>query len=152
MLWRQPKPVVVNSSSPTASGTVTQQALTLTTWEIEAQRLAEEQKHKETLLKDQKNNPENYIEVVDYNRDKEWFGTVANFSLTLKNNSQIDYKDISLKAIYYSKSDTELDSNRATIYEILPAWATKTFKSVNFWFVHSQTSKAKVSVTSAELK
>lgn len=148
----------VNNPTPSSVASTTTnswqatQTPTLTTWEIEAQRLAEEQKHKDALLQDQKSNPENYIEVVKNDWALDWFWTVATHTITLKNTSAIDYKDITLKAVYFSNSDTELDSTRKTIYEILPAGTTKTFKDVNFWFVHSQSSKSKVSVTSASLK
>ncbi len=113
----------------------------------EAERIA-----KENLAEDQRENPEKYIEVTQNKREMDWFGTVAVHSITLKNNSQFDYKDITLKATYYSSSETQLDSSNQTIYEILPAGATKTFKNINFWFAHSQSKSSVVTIKSASIK
>ena len=108
--------------------------------------------NQENLAKDQEYNPKKYIEVIKNDREIWWFWTVAEHTITLKNNSKVNYKDIVLKATYYSKSDTKLWEVKKTIYDILPAWETKTFDKINFWFINSQTETSTIEVINADIK
>ena len=58
---------------------------------------------------------------LEYSWKKEGFGTVMEADLKIMNNSQSDVKDIEIQCDHYSKSETKIDSNNRTIYEIFKA-------------------------------
>jgi hypothetical protein len=101
------------------------------------------------LLSDMRNFPERFLEVTKNDWSLWWFGSVAVHTITIRNKARIDYKDVVIQASYYSSSDTHLSDNAETIYEIIPAGTTKTFRDITFWFVHSQVSKSTISVVRA---
>lgn len=112
----------------------------------------EEQAERETMQEDMRRYPVRYIEVVKNGWTLWGFWTVASHDITLKNTSDIDYKDITVVATYYSPSGTKLSSSVKTIYEVLPAGKTIIFRDINMGFVNDQVAKASVSVSDAEIK
>lgn len=64
--------------------------------------------------------------------------------VTLKNESNYDVKDITLKFGYWSDSKTQLGSNVYTIYKVLPKGKTKTFNDLNTGFVQTQATRGGV--------
>lgn len=74
---------------------------------------------------------------LDYKCSKSDIGILmADFSIT--NNSASEIKDIEITCEHYGKSGTKIDSNKRTIYDIIPAYETKFFNDFNMGFVHSQ--------------
>lgn len=130
----------------------------LNTEELEQQKLKEEADaeearilEEERLLEDMADNPQRYIEVISNERELWWFDSVGIHNITLKNNSKIDYKDFVINATYYSASETKLSTATQTIYEIIPAWGTKTFKEIKFWYINSQSKSSNIKVSAAKL-
>ncbi len=91
-----------------------------------------------------KKNPTKYIKIVKQSWRKGGFGSVAIHNLTIRNESNYDIKDISIKFSYLSDSGTLLDYNVQTIYQIIKAKKTRTFYDVNAGLVHSQATRGGV--------
>ncbi len=75
---------------------------------------------------------------LEYSWKKEGFGTVMEADLKIMNNSQSDVKDIEIQCDHYSKSETKIDSNNRTIYEIFKASSARSFPNYNMGFIHEQ--------------
>lgn len=84
---------------------------------------------------------------IKYNWNKTGFGSVMEGTFTINNRSKYDIKDIDIKCTNYSKSETALDTNQRTIYEVVKAKSQKKFGKINMGFIHSQAAS-----TSCEIK
>lgn len=61
---------------------------------------------------------------------------VANFIVI--NNGYRDVKDIEIECVHSGPSGTRIDSNKRTIYELVPARSRKVFNGFDMGFIHSQ--------------
>lgn len=85
-----------------------------------------------------KNNTKSSLKL-EYAWRKEGFGATMEADLKITNNSQLDVKDIEIQCDHYAKSDTKIDSNNRTIYEIFKADSVRTLPNFSMGFIHSQT-------------
>lgn len=74
--------------------------------------------------------------------------SVATFSITVRNRSGRDIKDIEFKFIYYGESGTEIGSGRETSYKIFPADSDRTIEVKEL--AHSQSTKVETIIVGAE--
>lgn len=74
---------------------------------------------------------------------------IANFKVT--NNGLTDVKDIEIECVHSGASGTRIDSNKRTIYEVVPAHRSMEFKRFDMGFIHSQAVKSKCSIVSLKL-
>lgn len=96
--------------------------------------------------RDMKRSPERYVEIADFSWTKEAFGNVMEATFTIKNTLPVKVKDIEVKCTHSAPSGTVIDSNRRTIYEIIGAGRTRTFRKVNMGFIHSQANRSACAV------
>jgi hypothetical protein len=66
------------------------------------------------------------------------FGTVMMANLSIKNDGDAPVKDIEVKCEHSAPSGTKIDQNTKTIYELIPAHKTRTFRNFNMGFIDSQ--------------
>jgi RNA polymerase subunit RPABC4/transcription elongation factor Spt4 len=78
---------------------------------------------------------------------KTGFDSVMEISVTLVNKGKQNVKDIELTCDHYSNSGTKIDSNRKTIFEMVPAGKSKAIRDFNMGFIHSQAAKTGCAVT-----
>jgi hypothetical protein len=57
---------------------------------------------------------------------------------TISNPSDYDLKDFVLRCEHFAPSGTNVDYSQKTIFEIIPARTTKTFRNFHLGFIHSQ--------------
>lgn len=70
--------------------------------------------------------------------------------ITLNNISGISYTKIELKIEFFSyKEEAPMFSNKATIYEILPAKSTRTYRNIDAGFLNSIPQEVRIEVTGA---
>ncbi len=95
--------------------------------------------------------PEEDIVVADIKWGGGVTGTIGKISeITLQNLSEITYSKIELRIEFYSfKSETPMFSNKATIYDVLPAKATKTFKNIDAGYLNAIPEEIRVEVLTA---
>ncbi len=83
-------------------------------------------------------NPERFVTVTDFSWTKDGFGSVMEVDLTIKSTLPFRVKDIEVKCTHAANSGTAIDSNRRTIYEVIGAGETRTFRGFNMGFIHPQ--------------
>jgi hypothetical protein len=71
--------------------------------------------------------------------------------IIIENKSTYDVKDLTILCVHRSKSGTEIDATKVTIYDIVKHGKTKSFKKVNLGFVHSQSAECNCKVTNLEI-
>ncbi len=78
-------------------------------------------------------------------------GTIGRINeITLRNISGISYTKIELKIEFYSfKEETPMYSNRATIFDVLPANSTKTFKDIKAGYLNAIPQEVRIVVLTA---
>lgn len=78
-------------------------------------------------------------------------GTIGRIDeITLRNISGISYTKIELKIEFYSfKEETPMYSNRATIFDVLPANSTKTFKDIKAGYLNAIPQEVRIVVLTA---
>jgi len=79
------------------------------------------------------------------------FGTVMVADLTIENQSEYGIKDFTIDCRLSGKSGTKISSCSKTIYEILPAKTTKTFRRVNVGLIHPDSARASCEITHFEI-
>lgn len=77
---------------------------------------------------------------LDFNWRKVGFDSVMEADFTITNKSSYAIKDITIECTHSAKSGTIIDSNKKTIYDVVPANSTKTFSKFNMGFINSQVS------------
>ena len=77
-------------------------------------------------------------ELREYSWSKTAGGSLMKADFTIRNNGATDIKDIEIICEHQGPSGTKIDSNTRTIFEIVPAGKTRTFKSFDMGFIHSQ--------------
>lgn len=75
---------------------------------------------------------------LEYDWSKSAGGALMQATFTITNKGTVDIKDIEITCTHYGASGTEIDSNTRTIYEIVKASSTRTFKNFDMGFIHSQ--------------
>lgn len=73
---------------------------------------------------------------------KDGFGSVMMATFTIKNDGDKDVKDIEIKCVHSAPSGTVIDSNTRTIYEVIPAHKSRTFRNFSMGFINSQAAKS----------
>jgi hypothetical protein len=96
-------------------------------------------------------NPEKFLEITKWSWSKGGFGAIMIATFTIKNTSPFDIKDITIHCTDSAPSGTVIDSNDHTIYDLVKANSTKTFREVNMGLIHSQASSSGCHVVSATL-
>jgi hypothetical protein len=96
-------------------------------------------------------NPERYLEISKFSWSKEGFGSVMVAEFSIKNTSDYDLKDISIKCRHSGPSGTVIDSNERTIYEIVKAKTSKPIRHFSMGFIHSQAARSGCEVVGATL-
>ena len=76
--------------------------------------------------------------LTDFSWSKSAGGSLMKADFTIRNAGTVDIKDIEIVCEHQGPSGTKIDSNTRTIYEIVPAGKTRTFKSFDMGFIHSQ--------------
>lgn len=109
-------------------------------WKTEAKDFVEKERIK--LV----SSPNKHIEIVKNDWHKTGFGNIPVHDITLKNLTDYNLKDFTIRAEYYSESGTLLDIKTETIYQTLNAGETKTFSEINFGFAHNQIRRSKISI------
>lgn len=74
---------------------------------------------------------------------------IANF--TVINDGYEDVKDIEIECIHAGPSGTRIDSNKRTIYEVVPARSRKSFSGFDMGFIHSQAVKSVCTISSLKV-
>jgi len=115
-----------------------------TTKELNA---TEKAKMEALAIEKEKNLPKNLVDL-DFQPSKGGFGNIMISDFTITNKNKFDIKDITIKCSQISNSGARLGKNEKTIYEIVPANKTKTFKKFNMGFMHSQTSSSACEIVS----
>lgn len=119
--------------------------------EQEKERIEKEKIKKEEFNKNlARSNPEQFLEIVKFSWSKEGFGNVMEANFTIKNKAPIDIKDFEVRCEHSAASGSLIDSNNQTIYDIVKANSTRTFRNVNMGFIHSQASRSSCNVVSAK--
>ncbi len=95
--------------------------------------------------------PEEDIVVDDFKWGGGVTGTIGKIDeITLRNISGITYTRIELKIEFYSyKEQTPMYSNRATIFDVLPANSTKTFRDVKAGYLNAIPQEVRIVVLTA---
>jgi hypothetical protein len=77
---------------------------------------------------------------------KEGFGNVMQANFTITNKGTRDVKDLEITCTHFAKSGTQIDRNTRTIYDVVKAGKTRTFRNFNMGFIHSQADKSRCEV------
>jgi len=88
---------------------------------------------------------------LDFSWSKTGFDNIMEGTFTITNNSQHQIKDIEITCTHYAKSGTRIDSNKRTIYDVVPAKSKQTFVKFNMGFIHSQSEKTGCSITDLKI-
>ncbi len=83
---------------------------------------------------------------------KDGFGTVMKATFTIRNDGERDVKDIEIKCVHNAPSGTIIDSNTRTIYEIVPAHKSRTFREFDMGFIDSQASGSDCEIADLALR
>jgi hypothetical protein len=89
-----------------------------------------------------RNNPALRVRLKKYDWFKGGFDTVMLGHFTIQNANPFDVKDISIHCEVSGNSGTVLGTTSATIYDVVPANKTRTFRDVNLGFVRNQAAQA----------
>ena len=66
------------------------------------------------------------------------FDNIMMLDAVVQNNGTRDVKDIAIECVHFSKSQTRIDSNRRTVYDVFPADKSTRVKDFNMGFIHNQ--------------
>ena len=88
---------------------------------------------------------------LEFSWKKVGFDNVLLVDFHITNASQYLVKDIRVRCTHYAKTGTKLGRNRATIYDVVPARTTKTFKDINMGFIHTQADSTSCVITDIQL-
>lgn len=88
---------------------------------------------------------------LDYQWSKAGFGSVMDADFTVTNPSPYAIKDITIECVHFAKSGTRIDSNKRTIYDVVPAGQARTFEQFSMGFIHSQADSSACKVVSLKV-
>ena len=126
----------------------------LKNWEEETKRFEGYAERQKEFKNDQKRklqteNPQDYIEITKENWKKGGFETVGLHTLTLKNNSDLTYKDVVIKFDYYTNTNKFLGRKIRTIYEYLSPNKEITINELNTGFIPTDAKEVKIEIITA---
>lgn len=84
---------------------------------------------------------------LDFSWGKKGFDNIMSANFTIKNMSDSDIKDIEITCSHYSNSNTKIDSNTRTIYEVFKKHSTRTINDFDMGFIHSQANSSSCEVS-----
>lgn len=90
-------------------------------------------------------------ELVDFDWRKKAGGSLMQADFTIRNSGTVAVKDIEIQCTHVGPSGTQIDSNKRTIYEIVGAGKTRTFKDFDMGFIHSQATKTNCVIKSLSI-
>ena len=85
------------------------------------------------------------VKIKSFKSTKE--GLLMKADFTIKNDSSLDIRDITVTCTHYAKSGTKINSNTMTINDSIMAGKSKTFKKFNMGFNHSQANSSSCAIT-----
>ena len=92
----------------------------------------------------------NDLEVVNSEWTKTGFGSIAEWDVTIRNNSELaTYSDIRYTTRYTAPSGTALGTHSGVIYETIRPGQARTFSDINDGFINTQASRAGFTITGA---
>jgi hypothetical protein len=112
--------------------------------------IVQTQEKKDLDVKLARSNPEKVLEIVNFSWSKKGFGNVMEATFTIKNKASINIKDFKIRCEHSAASGSVIDSNTQTIYDIVQANSTRTFRNVNMGFIHTQAVRSSCSIVSAK--
>jgi len=80
--------------------------------------------------------------LTNFTWRKEGFGSVMMADFTIRNDSPFDVKDLVIRCTDAAPSGTVIDHNTRTVYEIVKAHSTRTFRNVSMGFIQSQAQRS----------
>lgn len=84
---------------------------------------------------------------LKYEWQKGGFDNVMIINFTVQNRNQFPIKDFTISCDHSAPSGTRIDSNRKTVYEVVPANGKLSKKEFNMGFIASQAARSSCSVT-----
>ncbi|WP_437881025.1 hypothetical protein [Pseudomonas sp. LRF_L74] len=87
--------------------------------------------------------------ITEFDWDTGYGVMTANFVIV--NNGKIPVKDIEITCRHTAASGTEIDKNVRTIYDIVPAGKSRTFKNFNMGFINSQVESTRCGITNLKI-
>jgi hypothetical protein len=78
-------------------------------------------------------------------------GLLMTADFTIKNDSSIDIRDITVTCTHYAKNGTKIDSNTRTIYDIIKAGKSKNFRKFIMGFIHSKANSSYCEITNLKI-
>lgn len=115
--------------------------------------IIEQDKEAERILQERKNILNNLEKHVDLKKMDWWtdgFGSIMMADITLHNRSPITIKDIHIRCNLTASSGTLVGTAEKTIYDVVNSGQTKTFRKLNFGFIHEQAKRSGCSVVAAK--
>lgn len=106
------------------------------------------EKAKENLGDKEKKDPQNFLTVSGHDKRNLLGQTVVKGTVTNKA-TVATYKDIDVKLEFYSKTNTLLETDHETVYEVLAPGQSKNFKTK--YFAPKGTDSVALSVISAKV-
>jgi hypothetical protein len=82
-----------------------------------------------------------------FNWRKGAFGTVMEADFTVRNPTDFQFKDFTIKCTHSAPSGTAIDSNTETIYEVVEPHSKRSIKNVNMGFIHTQAARSVCVIT-----
>ncbi len=86
--------------------------------------------------------------TLDFNWSKGGFDAVMIANFTIKSTLQFQVRDIEIACTTAGASGTNLSATTKTIYDVVPAKATKRFSDVNMGFINTQSASANCRILS----
>lgn len=103
---------------------------------------------KESMEDKEKKNPQNFLTVSGHDRNNILGQTVVKGTITNKA-TVATYKDVDVKLDFYSKTGTLLETDKETVFEVIPPGQSKNFKTK--YFAPKGTDSVALSVTAAKV-
>lgn len=104
---------------------------------------------KESLQEKENKNPPNFLIVSGNDRNNLFGQTVVKGNITNKA-TVATYKDVDIKLDFYSKTRTLLQTDKETVYEVIPPGQSKNFKTK--YFAPKGTDSVGLTVTGAKVE
>ena len=122
----------------------------LNNWAEETKRFeGYSQRRKEEEKSIQLNEPAQVLKITKENWQTGGFGSVGLHDLSIQNTSDITFKDVIVKVLYYSETSTFLGSSTRTIYKSFPGKKTIRVKDLNTGFIPADAKRASVVLVTA---
>jgi hypothetical protein len=88
------------------------------------------------------------VRIVKQNWYKE-ADIIMKVNLTIRNEGSVSVKDLTVVCADAAPSGTIIDSNKRTIYEVVPAHRSRSFRGFDMGFIHSQAERSRPMARSA---